>query len=244
MNKADKEYVDAQVASVENKFKNLIGNAAHEVSEQDGQPNFTFPVGFTQKDGQPVVYIEEDTLYTVALKLLMSFNDAKIKLEQKAREEGKKTPEEWYADIFNENVKNWRLITDCLADISKCRQKDIEIIQKVLKHTDETKAEVKELKSTVQSLEASNKPKGIYMFGKHISGWYFFPFIALLFIFLWFFASGYFEMKEEAKLANVKLQVIRDDFGHHPPIKHVLEMLDSTCANPIPPKIEKNDNDD
>ena len=44
-------------------------------------------------------------------------------------------------------------------------------------------------------------------------------------------------MKEEAKLANVKLQVIRDDFGHYPTIKHVFEMLDSTCVNPIPPKI-------
>lgn len=100
------------------------------------------------------------------------------------------------------------------------------------------------MKNTIQSIETSNKPKGIYIFGKHISGWYFFPFMALLFIFLWFFASGYFEMKEEAKFANVKLQVIRDDFGHYPTIKHVFEMLDSTCTNPIPPKIEKNDNDD
>jgi len=90
---------------------------------------------------------------------------------------------------------------------------------------------VEELKNTFQSIETSNKPKGIYIFGKHISGWYFFPFMALLFIFLWFFASGYFEMKEEANLANVKLQVIRDDFSHYPTIKHVFEMLDSTCVN-------------
>lgn len=89
MNKTDKEYIDAQVASVEDKCKELIRNASQKVSEQDGQPSFTFPVGFTQKDGQPEVYIEEDTLYAVALKLLMSFNDAKInsrkRHEKKAR---------------------------------------------------------------------------------------------------------------------------------------------------------------
>ena len=101
MNKTDKEYIDAQVASVEDKCKELIRNASQKVSEQDGQPNFTFPVGFTQKDGQPEVYIEEDTLYAVALKLLMSFNDAKIQLDKKAREEGKKTQADWYADIYN-----------------------------------------------------------------------------------------------------------------------------------------------
>ena len=244
MNKTDKEYIDAQVASVEEKCKELIRNASLKVSEQNGQPSFTFPVGFTQKDGQPEVYIEEDTLYAVALKLLMSFNDAKIQLEKKAREEGKKTQADWYADIYNNNVKNWKTIGDSFAEYYKSRKKDIDIAQIVLKHTDETKAEVEELKNTVQSIDTSNKPKEIYIFGKHISGWYFFPFMALLFIFLWFFASGYFEMKEEAKLANVKLQVIRDDFGHYPTIKHVFEMLDSTCVNPIPPKIEKNNNDD
>ena len=174
----------------------------------------------------------------------MSFNDAKIQLDKKAREEGKKTQADWYADIYNNNVKNWKIIGDSFAEYYKSRKKDIDIAQIVLKHTDETKAEVEELKKTVQSINTSSKPRGIYIFGKHISGWYFFPFMALLFIFLWFFASGYFEMKEEAKLANVKLQIIRDDFGHYPPIKHVFEMLDSTCANPIPPKIEKNNNDD
>ena len=178
------------------------------------------------------------------MSLTCPLTSPKIQLDKKAREEGKKTQADWYADIYNNNVKNWKTIGDSFAEYYKSRKKDIDIAQIVLKHTDETKAEVEELKNTIQSIETSNKPKGIYIFGKHISGWYFFPFMALLFIFLWFFALGYFEMKEEANLANVKLQVIRDDFGHYPTIKHVFEMLDSTCTNPIPPKIEKNDYDD
>ena len=80
----------------------------------------------------------------------MSFNDAKIQLDKKAREEGKKTQADWYADIYNNNVKNWKTIGDSFAEYYKSRKKDIDIAQIVLKHTDETKAEVEELKNTVQ----------------------------------------------------------------------------------------------
>ena len=41
-------------------------------------------------------------------------------------------------------------------------------------------------------------------------------------------------MKERAKQANVKLEVIRDEYGQVPTVKRTFEVLDSVYANPIP----------
>ena len=52
--------------------------------------------------------------------------------------------------------------------------------------------------------------------------------------FLGLFGYGFFEMNERAKQANVKLQVIRNEYGHVPAVKRTFEVLDSIYANPIP----------
>ena len=44
-----------------------------------------------------------------------------------------------------------------------------------------------------------------------------------------------FHMRAQAIQANVKLQVIRNDFGHHPAIARTFHMLDSIYHEPIPP---------
>ena len=69
-----------------------------------------------------------------------------------------------------------------------------------------------------------------------ISGWYFFPFMLIVFIFLGLFGYEAFHMRDEAILANVKLQVIREDFGHHPAVARTFHMLDSIYAEPISKK--------
>lgn len=79
------------------------------------------------------------------------------------------------------------------------------------------------------------------MFGKHISGWYFYPFMFLVFLFLWLYGRAYYIMEDKAKQANIKLQVIRDEYGHVPSVKRIFEILDSTYANPIPPMVENSD---
>ena len=188
--------------------------------------------------------MNEEGLGYVAKDLFVQFVQLQEEYQKKIRDEGKMTKDDWYLDIYNKNVENRQAIRDDLGKYYENRNKDIDAVRTVLKRTEELKVEVAEQTKAIKFIGITGKPTVVYIFGKHISGWYFFPFMALLFIFLWFFASGYFEMKEEAKFANVKLQVIRDDFGHYPTIKHVFEMLDSTCTNPIPPKIEKNDNDD
>ena len=60
--------------------------------------------------------------------------------------------------------------------------------------------------------------------------------MAFMLIFLGLFGYGFFEMKERAKQANVKLEVIRDEYGQVPAVKRTFEILDSVYANPIPPK--------
>ena len=69
-----------------------------------------------------------------------------------------------------------------------------------------------------------------------MTGSYFFTFMAFMLIFLGLFGYGFFEMKERAKQANVKLEVIRDEYGQVPAVKRTFEVLDSVYANPIPPK--------
>ena len=42
--------------------------------------------------------------------------------------------------------------------------------------------------------------------------------------------------RDQAIQANVKLQVIRNDFGHHPAVARTFHMLDSIYYEPIPPQ--------
>jgi len=101
------------------------------------------------------------------------------------------------------------------------------------------KSELNEIKQTLVSIKGNTVDKhGIYIFGKHMAGCYYFTFMAFAFIFLGLFGYGFFEMKERAKQANVKLEVIRDEYGQVPAVKRTFEVLDSVYANPIPPKQE------
>jgi len=43
-------------------------------------------------------------------------------------------------------------------------------------------------------------------------------------------------MKERAKQANVKLEIIRDEYEQVPTVERTFEVLDSIYANPIPSK--------
>ena len=97
------------------------------------------------------------------------------------------------------------------------------------------KSELNEIKQTLVNIKGSTVDKhGIYIFGKHMAGCYYFTFMAFVFILLGLFGYGFFEMKERAKQANVKLEVIRDEYGHVPAVRRTFEMLDSTFANPVP----------
>lgn len=181
--------------------------------------------------------MSDTAVRTIAWKLLLTFYEAKEKLLKKKREEeGKKSQEEWYADIYNKNVENWKLLTDYFYDYIGKRDD-------VKNEVSELKAAVTKMSTSMESLtKAVNtavkncKPSGVYIFGKHIFGWYFFPFMLLVFIFLGLFGYEAFHMRDEAIQANVKLQVIREDFGHHPAVARTFHMLDSLYDNPIPAK--------
>ena len=92
------------------------------------------------------------------------------------------------------------------------------------------------LTKVVNTAVKNSKPSGAFIFGKHISGWYFFPVMLLVFIFLGLFSYEAFHMRDQAIQANVKLQVIRNDFGHHPAVARTFHMLDSIYNEPIPPQ--------
>ena len=92
MSKVDKEYVDAQIASIEEKVEARINDAVgqvnnQEVNAEESQGDFPFPVGFLRRKGEIVYYMNDDAVRTIAWKLLLMFNDAKIKLIKKQKEE-------------------------------------------------------------------------------------------------------------------------------------------------------------
>ena len=95
MSKVDKEYVDAQIASIEEKVEARINDAVGQVNNQDvnvedSQGDFPFPVGFLRRKGEVVYYMNDDAVRTIAWKLLLMFNDAKIKLIKKKGRSHKK----------------------------------------------------------------------------------------------------------------------------------------------------------
>ena len=71
MNKTDKEYVDAQIESVEEKFEARLKEAYEKVCNQNSLPkdpkgNVAIPAGFTQRDGQPLILIDPELFETLA----------------------------------------------------------------------------------------------------------------------------------------------------------------------------------
>ena len=69
-----------------------------------------------------------------------------------------------------------------------------------------------------------------------MAGCYYYTFMAFVFIFLGLFGYGFIEMKERAKQANVKLEIIRDEYGQVPAVKRTFVVLDFIYANPISSK--------
>ena len=136
-------------------------------------------------------------------------------------------------------MKYWNDLFDKVDEL----QTSIGTSQEEVKKTIQTlQDEIDSLKQAVSKEKRETIDKGgVYMFGKHISGWYFYPFMFLVFLFLWLYGRAYYIMEDKAKQANVKLQVIRDEYGHVPSVKRTFEILDSTYANPIPPMVENSD---
>ena len=242
MNKTDKEYIDAQIESVEEKFEARIKEAYEKVCNQNSLPkdskgNVAIPAGFTQKDGQPLILIDPELFETLARKIVNDVYKAEAEYNKKMREEGKITREGWYTKLYN----------NCAEYCNKVSEQVVFLYNKVVGSLEDShqsretiKSELNEIKQTLVSIKGNTiDMHGVYIYGKHMAGCYFFTFMAFVFIFLGLFGYGFFEMKERAKQANVKLEVIRDEYGQVLSVKRTFEMLDSTFANSVPPK--KND---
>ena len=220
MNKTDKEYVDAQIESVEEKFEARLKEAYEKVCNQNSLPkdpkgNVAIPAGFTQKDGQPLILIDPELFETLARKIVNDVYKAEAEYNKKMREEGKMTREGWYTKLYNNSAEYCAKVSEQVVILYN---KVVESLEDSHQSGDTIKSELK------------------YIYGKHMAGCYFFTFMAFVFVFLGVFGYGFFEMKERAKQANVKLEVIRDEYGQVPAVKRTFEVLDSVYANPIPPK--------
>ena len=239
MTKVDKDYVDAQIASVEEKFETRLKEILQLVSNQNPLPKnsndeLSFPAGSTPKDGQPAIITDEKLIEAFGKKVVGSVIKAQSEHEKKLKAEGKKTQSEWYASIYNYNVENWHKTLHCFEDLFNKREGVKKDVQALNATVSGIKADMDSMAKAVEKLEKMSKPTGIFMYGKHIAGCYFFTFMAFVFIFLGLFSYGFFEMKERAKQANVKLEVIRDEYGQVPAVKRTFEVLDSVYADPIP----------
>ncbi len=241
MNKTDKEYIDAQIENLEERVEKHIRNLYDDMCNKHPLPKtsdgkYIVPVGFTQKDGEPLIIMDPETMDAVARNIVNEMHEAQMKIDKERKESGKPTAQEWYGRIYNNNVENWRMTIDLFKNYIAKRDDIQKVVQTMDKTITDLKSNMDSLSKTVGKVEKNSKPKGIYICGKHIAGCYFFSFMIIVFTFLGVFGYGFFEMNERAKQANVKLQIIRDNFGHVPVVKHTFEMLDSTFANPVPPQ--------
>ena len=159
---------------------------------------------------------------------------AEAEYNKKMREEGKMTREGWYTKLYNNSAEYCAKVSEQVVILYN---KVVGSFEDSHQSRETIKSELNEIKQTLVNIKGSTVDKhGIYIFGKHMAGCYFFTFMAFMLIFLGLFGYGFFEMKERAKQANVKLEVIRDEYGQVPAVKRTFEVLDSVYANPIPPK--------
>ena len=241
MNKTDKEYVDAQIESLQERIEKHIKNLYDDMCNKHPLPKtsdgkYIVPVGFTQKDGEPLIVMDPETMDAVARSIVNEMHEAQLKIDKERKESGKPTTQEWYGKIYNNNVENWRLTIDLFKNYIAKRDDIQNVVQTMGKTVTDLKSNMDSLAKTIEKVEKISKPKGIYMYGKHIAGCYFFTFMTFVFIFLGLFGFESFHMREEAIHANMKLEVIRDEYGQVPAVKRTFEVLDSVYANPIPPK--------
>ena len=241
MNKTDKEYIDAQIENLEERVEKHIKNLYEDMCNKHPLPKtsdgkYIVPVGFTQKDGEPLIIMDPETMDAVARNIVNEMHEAQLKIDKERKDSGKPSAQEWYGKIYNNNVENWRMTMDLFKNYIAKRDDIQKVVQTVDKTVTDLKSNMDSLAKTVGKVEKISKPKGVYICGKHIAGWYFFPFMVFVFIFLGLFGYEAFNMRSEAIQANVKLQVIRDEYGHVPAVQRTFEMLDSTFANPVPPQ--------
>ena len=239
MNKTDKEYIDAQIEDVELKFEERLNEVFKQVCKQKPLPTTSegypiIPVGFTQKEGEPLIIMNPDTLETVAGELFCSFLKKQLEYEKKQKQEGKLTREGWYTKLYNKSADSWGKVSEQICSLYNYSTN-------FMKETKQSIQTIKDDISGIKQMQTDLKQNaidkhGVYILGKYVSGWFFFPFIVFVFIFLGLFGYEAFNMRSEAIQANVKLQVIRDEYGQVPAVKRTFEMLDSTFANPVPPQ--------
>ena len=239
MNKTDKEYVDAQIEGIEQKFEERLDEVFKQVCNQKPLPTTSegypiIPVGFTQRKGEPLIIMDPDTLESVSVAVFRSFLKKQLEYEEKQKQEGKLTREEWYSKLYNNNAEYWGKVSEQVCSLYNNGSKSLNETKQSIQSIKDDISGIKHMQENLRK-DAIDK-HGVYICGKHVSGWFFFPFMVFVFIFLGLFGYEAFNMRSEAIQANVKLQVIRDDFGHVPSVKRTFEMLDSTFANPVPPQ--------
>ena len=122
MNKTDKEYVDAQIEGVEQKFEERLDEVFKQVCNQKPLPTTSegfpiIPVGFTQRKGEPLIIMDPDTLESVSVAVFRSFLKKQLEYEEKQKQEGKLTREEWYSKLYNNNAEYWGKVSEQVCSL-------------------------------------------------------------------------------------------------------------------------------
>lgn len=245
MNKTDKEYIDAQISSIDKKYEACINDIVNQMGNQCNiQPNdqegTKYPIGFVVKDGKTIGYVNENAVDFIGREMFNSFWKAKGEYEKKIRESGEKTPTDWCTELYNKtvdlnnmNIEYWKKIIEMLQREVLRRKTLIGDISKIKYNTNALKQEYDSISQSIEIVTKNSKPTGVYLFGKHIAGCYYIAFMILLVTFLGCFAFGFFKMKEDATLANEKIRIIRTKHGCDPAVKKTFEMIDSLHTSPF-----------
>lgn len=250
--KVDKEYVDAQIESVDKKYEACINDIFKRMATQrdmqpDAQNGVKYPIGFVVKDDKTIGYVNEDAVNFIGREMFNSFWKAKVEYENKQRESGKKTSTdlcfEMYdkaVDLYNMNIEKWKLIIDPLMKYFKSHGADIERYKKTCVSIKGLEDDMEKLKKVLETKKDSIPPKGLYVMGKHISLWFFYSVMIILFWILGIFCCGYYEMKGQLKEANHTILSYRDyiDYKEECETRKYMsftEIMDSVNSMPTPP---------
>ena len=232
MNKTDKEYIDAQIASIEKKLESRINETTEQTNESSSffsdLPDLSkFPLRITRKGEELTLSLSRCVLEAIGSELLLEIEDQKIRRNNKAREEGQMIQEDCCIDIYNKNIENWKKIHEFIQEDILKRKPLIEDICRIKNNMNAFKHYFDSMSQSIELITKNNKPTGVYIFGKHIAGCYYIAFMILLVTFLGCFAFGFFKMKEDVALANEKIRIISIKHGHDPAVKKTFEMIDS-----------------
>lgn len=250
--KVDKEYVDAQIESIDKKYEACINDIVKQMGSKcdmqpDAQNGVKYPIGFVVKDGRTIGYVNENAVKFIGREMFNSIWTAKVENEKKQRESGKKAPTdlcfEMYdktVDLYNMNIEKWKLIIDSLKTYFKSHDADIERYKKTCASIKGLEDNMGKLKKALETKKDSIPPKGLYVMGKHISLWFFYPVMFILFWILGIYCYGYYEMKGQLKEANHTILSYRDFIDYKKGCekrnyKSFTEIMDSVNSMPTPP---------